>query len=565
MEWIIYLIAIFVIILIIFINGAIQERKQYKRLCIFLKESFGKKTDRTYSQTEMQRIAGYHEKMVELGACGDFCLDDITWNDLSMDEIFREINITQSTVGEEYLYHMLRCPSLKEEGRNEWDSLVQFFKENETKRMEIQKLMHRFGKVKKFSLTEILYFMLDLERENNFIHYVVDVLLVLSFCTIFIVPGLGVLFFLTVLAVSVIMYFKRKGEISPYFTTFLYILNMLAAVQKIKKLNYKELSAYTEQLDEIYKSFSKFKKNTYLLSSGTHTILDSPLELLLDYIRMIFHVDIIKFNSMQKMVQEQIGEIEKLRAILGRLDAAVATASYECSLPYYCAPEFTGADETELSITEAFHPLVEDAVANSIQAAGGVLITGSNASGKSTFLKTVAISAVLAQTLGIVPARGYRGPFFRIYSSMALKDSIKSGESYYIVEIKSLKRIVDASEQESPLLCFVDEVLRGTNTIERISASSQILKSLAKPYVLCFAATHDIELTHMLESCYANYHFNEEVLENDVVFSYQLHTGRTETRNAIKLLSIMGYEPEVIKKAEDTAEHFLKTGDWAIQ
>ena len=112
--------------------------------------------------------------------------------------------------------------------------------------------------------------------------------------------------------------------------------------------------------------------------------------------------------------------------------------------------------------------------------------------------------------------------------------------------------------------CFVDEVLRGTNTIERIAASAQILKSLSCDNVLCFAATHDIELTYMLEDSYSNYHFQEEVIEekNDILFDYILYSGRAVSRNAIKLLSMIGYEKEIIKRAERSAEEFLKKGEW---
>ncbi|MDD3797422.1 MAG: hypothetical protein PHE06_15940, partial [Lachnospiraceae bacterium] len=74
--------------------------------------------------------------------------------------------------------------------------------------------------------------------------------------------------------------------------------------------------------------------------------------------------------------------------------------------------------------------------------------------------------------------------------------------------------------------------------------------------------THDIELTHILESSYDNYHFQEEIEENDIHFDYILHSGRAVSRNAIKLLQIMGYEPEVIRQAEENAEHFLESGEW---
>ncbi len=189
-----------------------------------------------------------------------------------------------------------------------------------------------------------------------------------------------------------------------------------------------------------------------------------------------------------------------------------------------------------------------------------MLITGSNASGKSTFLKTVALGSIFAQTVHTVLADSYEGAMCRPVSSMSLRDDVQGGDSYYMVEIKALKRILDLLETEGlPVLCFVDEVLRGTNTIERIAASTQILKSIAKQNNMCFAATHDIELTYLLEGFYHNYHFEEEIAENDISFSYKIMEGRASTRNAIRLLGIMGYAPDIIEEAEAMA------GDIALQ
>lgn len=148
-------------------------------------------------------------------------------------------------------------------------------------------------------------------------------------------------------------------------------------------------------------------------------------------------------------------------------------------------------------------------------------------------------------------------------TSMALRDDLHSGESYYIVEIKSLNRILKAARKTTPLLCVIDEVLRGTNTIERIAASSNILAALCRDHVLSFAATHDIELSYMLEALYTNYHFEEEVKEHDVVFNYLLKKGRATTRNAIRLLEMIGYDQKIIENAKRAAEIFEKKGAWA--
>ena len=163
---------------------------------------------------------------------------------------------------------------------------------------------------------------------------------------------------------------------------------------------------------------------------------------------------------------------------------------------------------------------------NSIVAKRGVLLTGSNASGKSTFLKAVALSAVFAQAIGLVCAKAYSAPAFLMFSSMSLSDNVSLGDSYYMAEIKSMKRIMDATNcNKAPILVFVDEVLRGTNTVERIAASTQILRYFAKESLICFAATHDVELTHLLEDVYDNYHFREEIVGDDITFSYLLQQG----------------------------------------
>ncbi len=145
--------------------------------------------------------------------------------------------------------------------------------------------------------------------------------------------------------------------------------------------------------------------------------------------------------------------------------------------------------------------------------------------------------------------------------AMAVRDNILAGESYFIVEIKSLKRILDAMG-DNMVYCFIDEILRGTNTIERISASSAVLRNMVGKEALCMVATHDIELTRMLADCYINHHFGETVDETGIHFDYILKEGPTQTRNAIRLLSQIGYKPEVINQAEENARKFETTGSW---
>ena len=147
-------------------------------------------------------------------------------------------------------------------------------------------------------------------------------------------------------------------------------------------------------------------------------------------------------------------------------------------------------------------------------------------------------------------------------SAMSLSDDILSGESYYIVEIRAIKRIMDTIREKGHVLCFVDEVLRGTNTVERIAAGTEILRKLLTNHTLCFAATHDLELTELLKDSYDNYHFEEEVKEDDVKFNYLLKKGRVTTRNAIRLLKMTGYDDSIVEASKNAVVRFEQEGSW---
>ena len=135
-----------------------------------------------------------------------------------------------------------------------------------------------------------------------------------------------------------------------------------------------------------------------------------------------------------------------------------------------------------------------------------------------------------------------------------------------MVEIRALSRVLSAArlKQAPPVLCFIDEVLRGTNTVERIAASTQILKQFTRERALVFAATHDLELAELLKDSYDNYHFEGVLTEEDVRFDYRLKEGPSETRNAIGLLRRFSYDHAITEQAEAMAERFIRTGEWSL-
>ena len=274
---------------------------------------------------------------------------------------------------------------------------------------------------------------------------------------------------------------------------------------------------------------------------------------------MMTHVDIIIFNNLLKKINGNLEKIEKIYDFAGFLDASISVYLFRESIETYCIPK-KGAF---IKASQIYHPLLTDPVKNDITAEKSVLLTGSNASGKSTFLKAVAVNVILAGAINTATAEEFFTPDFRIYSSMALRDSIQDGKSFFVVEIGSLKRIYAGSlESKRPVICFVDEVLRGTNTVERIAASTAVLQEFAENGITCFAATHDIELTSTLSGLFDNYHFEEFVEDGEVKFPYKLLEGPSVSRNALQLIGQFGFPENAVKKARKMVEQFNDKGIW---
>ena len=233
--------------------------------------------------------------------------------------------------------------------------------------------------------------------------------------------------------------------------------------------------------------------------------------------------------------------------IVGEIDLAINTASFRRSLPLYCLPEETS--ERYLYMDDIYHPLISNPVGNTLELSRGCLITGSNASGKSTFIKAVAVNAILGQAINTCAAARMVMPPVHVMTSMAVKDDLVAGESYFIREIRYLKRILDGLTEDKVTLCAIDEILRGTNTGERIRASRAILEYLADRNCISMVASHDKELTELLAKDYDNYHFSEEIGENDITFSYKIMKGPATSQNAVKLLELAGFPGEIIAEA----------------
>ena len=196
-----------------------------------------------------------------------------------------------------------------------------------------------------------------------------------------------------------------------------------------------------------------------------------------------------------------------------------------------------------------YHPLIKDPVSNDFTLHDRAILTGANASGKSTFMKSLAVSVILAQTIDTACGARFSLPAMKVMTSMAIRDDVVSGESYYVREVRYLKRMLDEIARGTMTLCVIDEILKGTNQAERLAASEAVLKYLTQFPGYCIIATHDMELVERLRDLYRSYYFESHITENNVTFDYKIHPGQGGESNALALLQAFGFPDEIIQEA----------------
>lgn len=230
-----------------------------------------------------------------------------------------------------------------------------------------------------------------------------------------------------------------------------------------------------------------------------------------------------------------------------------------CSLANfaYLNPEYTfprvaqdiHPSEPVFSAQALGHPLLDPAekVCNdfTLESLGqAAIITGSNMSGKSTFLRTLGINLVLAYSGAPVNAASLHTLPFRIFTSIALSDSLADGISYFYAEVRRLRALLDALDDASgpPVFYLIDEIFRGTNNRERQIGSRAYVRALVGGRGVGAISTHDLELVHLAEelSGVFNYHFREEVQESRLAFDYRLRPGPSPTTNALRIMALEG-------------------------
>jgi len=485
-------------------------------------------------------------------------LSDKSCEDLDFRDLFQYIDRTNSQVGQQFLYDKLRVIPLHSFEVAYHEKLIDQFTNNQEFRVDVQIQLAKLNKKETYYITTLFqdkhleppkwFFIIPLLAFTNLMAFI------LSFFNpvmLFVIFG--------VFLINFVVHYWNKKNIYPYVGSLPQLLRLKGVANELfKDERFKEINPNLQKsirvLDEVRNRMSFFK-----LEAKIESDIEIAVWGLLEFIKITFLLEPLLLFGILKRLDNKREEIEDVFKFVGLIDAIISIASFRNSLTYFCLPTIV-SDKKELTAEDVYHPLIPECIENSIHINGkSILLTGSNMSGKTSFIRTIGISAITGLTINTCFARYFSMPRMRVFSAIRISDDLLNDRSYYFEEVLTIKEMIDESVSGKPNLFLLDEIFKGTNTIERISAGKAVLSYLTGADNVVFVSTHDIELADLLSEEYDLYHFSEKVDCKTVDFDFKLKEGKLKNRNAIKILQINDYPDSVIKEAIELSKELDKT------
>ena len=484
-------------------------------------------------------------------------LSDKTCNDLDFQELFMFIDRTNSRVGQQYLYNKLRNIPADSVDNIKNERLINEFTNNSDFRVSVQFQLNKLNDREVYYIATLFQDEILKPPKWYFIVPLLSFTSVLSIIMVFLNP----VFFFAILGVSIInivIHFWNKKNLHNYFSSIPKLSKLNGVAQELYKNDIlmdinPSLMKSTSVLNKVNSRMSIFNLDTKLQSDQLIFFWA-----IIELIKIVFLLEPLFLFGTLKRIDTKRTEIEDVFLFVGEIDAIVSIASLRKGLTNFCIPKiFKG--QKRLFAQEVYHPLINNCVKNDLKLKdNSILLTGSNMSGKTSFIRTIAINVITGLTINTCFAEQFSIPQMRIFSAIRISDDLMNDRSYYFEEVITIKEMIDKSTSRELNLFLLDEIFKGTNTVERISAGKAVLSSLNEGNNIVFVSTHDIELADLLKNEYDLYHFSEIVNHKTVDFDYKLKEGKLKNRNAIRILQINDYPENIIKEAIEISEELDK-------
>lgn len=532
--------AIAIILIVLYLHYSNTRRKK-KKIQQF-RSDWGKlKTEPYYFDT----IRAYSDSV-----SGDsfHTLSEQTINDIDFYGLFAFVDRTVSRVGQQYLFKKMIQPT--REAEDKLERVIDLFSQNKDVREEVQFQLSKLSNHDAYYIQSLLKD--NLVKRPTWLRFLILDIILMGCLIIFSFKYPICLIFLALLfSLNILLHYWNKSNAFQFVKSFPQLSALLYCAQAISKV---DVLFYSTEADTSILNLKTFSRRTWLINLDNGITLQSELSQVglyfFELLKAFFLIEVLTLFRVVKEIETKKSSILILFEYVGRIDAAFSVASLRAGALKTCKPEFS-LNGKKLITINAYHPLIDDCVKNDLSINGmGVLITGSNMSGKTTFLRTLAINSILAQTIYTCFADEFKSPLLKEFSSIRIDDNLFQGKSYYFEEVNIMGSLLKEAETTDQNLFILDEVFKGTNTLERVAAAKAILSYLNRNQNIVVVSTHDIELSEMLAQEYELFHFTETVENDQLNFDHKIKSGKLTTRNAIKILELANYPTEVLREAK---------------
>jgi DNA mismatch repair ATPase MutS len=486
-----------------------------------------------------------------------------TANDLDLNSIFNYIDRTNSKPGKQYLYNLLHHPLTDTDALHDLDNSIEDLNLDIPARERSEVELSRLNNNSAYHIADLFLKTHEPEFQSVLNAYikVSPFLILAAFVSLLVIPNIFSFILLVLLfTYNLVIHFTSRKKISSYTNSLPQLLVMhKVAVTLVKSGKFNQGEAIKQNLINL----TGLKRALALVNLESSLVTsDSDISYAaFQLFKVLFLVDPFVYSSSLKHIAKYREDINEVYKFVGQADALISIQSVRDGLPFYSKPEFTGIDG-KLEVSELFHPLVANCVPNSLyttNADKGALITGSNMSGKTTFIKALGLNTLLSQTIFTSCSKAYSAPVLKIQTSIKTADNIDEQKSYFQAQASAILNIIDHSAQKETIksLVIIDEIFRGTNTIERIAAAKSVLSYITANENFVFVSTHDLELAELLDEDFVVYSFSDSKDGRVLVFDYILKQGLLKSTNAIAILKSMGYPESVIDEANIVGERMM--------
>ena len=481
-------------------------------------------------------------------------VSDKTWEDLDFDQIFLRIDSCVTSLGKQSLYNTLRTYRPEETLKSRFTdigTLMAQTKFREAIQMSLAKLEHEPS----WNLIALLHGETPPVPHSKLIilqsSLTVIVLLACFFSPTFIPVAVAMA------AINFYVSIRMADRVSRFMSGYSQLSSLLFCAVSLPKA---DTPASIKVLDNL-----PYNKSTlyWLAQRLRFFAVDrvggaGVLNLFFHWMNIVALLDPLLYVRGTRIVGSNKTLLVDVLETISTVDEMISIANYLVASEQICHPEMV--EGNGIAFDKAYHPLLKNPVKNSATIdKQSLLIAGSNMAGKTTFIRTIGVNVILAQTVWFAHADGVRLGSFEVYTAIKRDDAILRGESYYFTELKLILNMIEKSSLDGPFLFLIDEIYRGTNTVERIAASTSVLEILSERQTV-MVTTHDVELLDRLEGRYELLHF-EETGNPDEPFDFLVRPGRPLGRNAIKLLDRIGYPQKIVERAlEIVSELESKSG-----